>query len=136
MTRSFVHKPQSVSPTLSKKVHAIQPIEKQKYFKNKEFLEDLNCQPFDHESIVTNIMLQNHIYWIQFVLLDESIEFFTLGLSDTFLSDYLTDLKVTQNKINFVKNCPQWGLNSQPPDHLSNALPTELSHYLIVCVNH
>ena len=23
--------------------------------------------------------------------------------------------KVTQNKINFVKNCPQWGLSSQPP---------------------
>ena len=43
--------------------------------------------------------------------------------------------KVTQNKINFVKNCRQWGLNSQPPDHQSNALPTELSHYLVVGVN-
>ena len=42
----------------------------------------------------------------------------------TFLSDYLTDL--TQHKINFFKNCPQWGLNSQPPDHQSHALPTGL----------
>ena len=44
--------------------------------------------------------------------------------------------KVTQNKINVVKNCPQWSLNPQPLDHHSNALPTELSHYLVVCVNH
>ena len=36
---------------------------------------------------------------------------------------------VTQNKINSIKNCPQWGLNSQPPDHQSHALPTELSYY-------
>ena len=43
--------------------------------------------------------------------------------------------EVTQNKTNFIKNCPQWGLNLQPLDHHSNALPTELSHYLIVCVN-
>ena len=34
--------------------------------------------------------------------------------------------KVTQNKINFVKNWPQWGWNPQPLDHHSNALPTEL----------
>ena len=54
-----------------------------------------------------------------------------------FLSDFLSDSsKVIQNKINFVKNCPQWDLNPQPPDHNSNALPTELSHYLVVCVNH
>ena len=44
--------------------------------------------------------------------------------------------EVIQNKINFVKNCPQWDLNSQPPDHESHALPTELSHYLVVGVNH
>ena len=44
--------------------------------------------------------------------------------------------EVTQHKINFIKNCPQWGLNSQPLDHQSNALPDELSHYLVVCVNH
>ena len=25
--------------------------------------------------------------------------------------------QVTQNKINFAKNCPQWGMNSQPLDH-------------------
>ena len=28
------------------------------------------------------------------------------------------------------------GLNPQPPDHHSNALPTELSHYLVACVKH
>ena len=44
--------------------------------------------------------------------------------------------KVTQYKINFVKNYPQWGLNSQPLDHQSHALPTELSHYFVVGVNH
>ena len=43
-------------------------------------------------------------------------EFFTIGLSDAFLSDYLTVLKLHKTKINFIKNCPQWGLNSQPPD--------------------
>ena len=39
--------------------------------------------------------------------------------------------KVRQNKINFIKNCPQWGLNSQLPDHDSNALPTELGRNLL-----
>ena len=32
--------------------------------------------------------------------------------------------EVTQHKINVVKHWPQWGLNSQPPDHQSPALPT------------
>ena len=32
--------------------------------------------------------------------------------------------EVTQHKINFVKNCPQWGLNSQPLELQSNALLT------------
>ena len=49
-----------------------------------------------------------------------TIEFFTIGLSDAFLSD----LKLHSDKINFVKNCPQ---NSQPPDHQSHALLTEAS---------
>ena len=31
--------------------------------------------------------------------------------------------EITQNKINFIKKWPQWGLNSQPPDHQSCALP-------------
>ena len=39
--------------------------------------------------------------------------------------------KVTLNKINFVKNCPQWGLNPQTLDHHSNALPTELGRNLL-----
>ena len=60
-----------------------------------------------------------------------AIEFFMIRISVR-LSDRS---KVTQNKINFVKNCPQWGLKSQPPDQ-SHALPTELSHYLVVGVNH
>ena len=56
-----------------------------------------------------------------------SFEFFTLGVSVR-LSDRS---KVKQNKINFVKNCPQWGLNSQPLDHDSNALTTELGRNLL-----
>ena len=59
------------------------------------------------------------------------IEFFTtritVRLSDRF--------KVTKNKINFVKNCPQCGLNSQPVDHYSNALTTELSQHSVVSLN-
>ena len=39
--------------------------------------------------------------------------------------------EATQHKINFVKNCAQWGLNSQPPDHQSHALPTELGRNLL-----
>ena len=39
--------------------------------------------------------------------------------------------KVMQNKINFIKNYPQWGLNSQPPDHQSHALPTVLARNLL-----
>ena len=38
--------------------------------------------------------------------------------------------KVTQNKINFIKNCPQWSVNSQPPDHQSHALLTEVGRNL------
>ena len=52
-----------------------------------------------------------------------SIEFFTLGVSVR-LSDRS---KVMQNKINFVS----WGLNSQPPDHDSNAVTTELDRNLL-----
>ena len=54
-------------------------------------------------------------------------EFFTIRISVR-LSDRF---KVTQNKINFVKNYPQWGLNSQPPDHQSNALKTVLGKNLL-----
>ena len=39
--------------------------------------------------------------------------------------------EVTQHKINFVKNFPQWGLNPQPPDHQSNALLTVLGRNLL-----
>ena len=66
------------------------------------------------------------------VILYSSIEFFTIHFSVR-LSD---GSKVSQNKINFIKNGTQWGLNSQPPDHQSTALSTVLSHYLVVLVNH
>ena len=39
--------------------------------------------------------------------------------------------QVTQNIISFIKNCPQWGLNPQPPDHPCNALPIELGRNLL-----
>ena len=53
-----------------------------------------------------------------------------------YISVRLSDrYKVTQHKTNFIKNCPQWGLDSQHPDHQSHALPTVLSHYLVVGVN-
>ena len=39
--------------------------------------------------------------------------------------------EVTQYIINFVKNYPQWDLNSQPPDHQSNALLTVLGRNLL-----
>ena len=37
--------------------------------------------------------------------------------------------KVTQNKINFVKNCPWWGLNPQP-------VRQEISEVSFVCFMH
>ena len=55
------------------------------------------------------------------------VEFFTIRISVR-LSDRS---KVTQHIINFVKNCPQWGLSSQPPDHQSHALPTVLGRNLL-----
>ena len=53
-------------------------------------------------------------------IVTESIRFFMIKKSDAFLSEYLTDLTLHR----FIKNCPQWDLNSQPPDHQSHALPT------------
>ena len=50
------------------------------------------------------------------------IDFFTTRISVR-LSDRP---KPTQNKINNLKNCPQWGLNSQPLDHQPYALSTVL----------
>ena len=51
--------------------------------------------------------------WLQEIPSKYWIEFFTIRISVR-LSNRS---KVIQNKINFVKNCSQWGLNSQPPDH-------------------
>ena len=64
--------------------------------------------------------------------LNNTLEFFMIHISVR-SSDRS---KVTQNKINVIKNCAQWGLNSQPLDHQSHALPTELNHYMVVGVNH
>ena len=58
-------------------------------------------------------------------------EFFTIGVSIR-LSDRFN---VTQNKINFVKNCPQWGWKPGPPDLQASALPTELSQHSVASLN-
>ena len=58
-------------------------------------------------------------------------EFFTIGVSVR-LSDRFN---VTQNKINFVKNCPQWGWKPGPPDLQASALPTELSQHSVASLN-
>ena len=50
----------------------------------------------------------NRIIGMLLLLMALTFEFFTLNISVR-LSDRF---KVTQNKINFVKNCPQWSLNS------------------------
>ena len=70
-------------------------------------------------------------YWVTTSFVDSFfvtlIEFFMIRISVR-LSDRS---KVTQHKMNFIKNCPQWGLNSQPPDHQSGGLPTVLSRNLL-----
>ena len=60
-----------------------------------------------------------------------SFGFFTIGVSVR-LSDRFN---VTQNKINFVKNCPQWGWKPGPPDLQASALPTELSQHSVASLN-
>ena len=57
------------------------------------------------------------------VFLDKEIWRISVRLSDR--------SEVTQHKINFPKNCPQKGLNQQPPDHHSNGLPMELGRNLL-----
>ena len=62
--------------------------------------------------------------------------FFTIRKSDAFLSVYLTDLDSRfWTKTNFNKICLQWGLNLQPSDHHSYALPTELSQHSVASLN-
>ena len=60
-------------------------------------------------------------------MVPDQFGFFTIRISVR-LSDRF---KVTQHKINFVKNCPEWGLNSQSLDHQSGALTTELARNLL-----
>ena len=60
-------------------------------------------------------------------ILLKTIEFFTIGISVR-LSDRSL-FREEQKKI--VKNCPQWGLKPGPPDHETNALPTELSQHSV-----
>ena len=57
------------------------------------------------------------------VLHDEEIWRISVRLSDR--------SEVTQQKINCIKNCHQWCLNSQTPDHQSHALPTALGRNLL-----
>ena len=59
------------------------------------------------------------------------IEFFTIRVSVR-LSDRFN---VTQNKINFVKNCPQWGWKPGSPNLQASALPTELSQHSVASLN-
>ena len=61
----------------------------------------------------------------------KQFEFFTIGVSVR-LSDRFN---VTQNKINFVKNFPQWGWEPGPPDLQASALPTELSQHSVASLN-
>ena len=81
-----------------------------------------------HQLKILIANIQRPMYLNNWVFHDRPVWRISVRLSDR--------SKVTQNKINFVKNCPQWGLNSQPPDHQSPALTTVLSHYLVVGVNH
>ena len=60
-----------------------------------------------------------------------TIEFFTIGVSVR-LSDRFN---VTQNKINFVKKCPQWGWKPGPLDLQASALPTELCQHSVASLN-
>ena len=88
-----------------------------------------------------NLLLRRFLKWALFVSCTtshvglcsflESIEFFTIGISVR-LSDRFN---VTQNKINFVKNCPQWGWKPGPPDLQASALPTELSQHSVASLN-
>ena len=56
-----------------------------------------------------------------------SIEFFTIGVSVRLSVRF----NVTQNKLNFVKKCPQWGWKPGPSDLQASALPTELSQHSV-----
>ena len=58
-------------------------------------------------------------------------EFFTIAVSVRLSGRF----NVTQNKINFVKNCPQWGWKPGPPDLQASALPTELSQHSVASLN-
>ena len=58
-------------------------------------------------------------------------EFFTIGVSVRLSERF----NVTQNKINFVKNCPQWGWKPGPLDLQTSALPTELSQHSVASLN-
>ena len=71
-------------------------------------------------SYITQIYNKKQFHQVSEIVILSSFEFFSIRISVR-ISDRS---KVTQNKINFVKNCPQWGLNSQPLDHQSRALPT------------
>ena len=53
----------------------------------------------------------------------------------TFLSDYLTDFYTGKSKKKLSKVIPSGGWNPRPPDHHSNALPTELCQHSVASLN-
>ena len=46
-----------------------------------------------------------------------------------------TDAEVFQTRCKYLARLSHL-LNPQPPDHQSHTLPSDLSHYLVACVNH
>ena len=68
-------------------------------------------------------------------ILTVTFEFFTIRISDAFLSVYLTDLKLHRRKKNRPK-LPPLGFELTTSGLSISTLPTELSHYLVVGVNH
>ena len=56
-----------------------------------------------------------------------------IGFFMMHVSVRLFDRSLHKKKI--VKSCPQWGWNPGPPDHHSNALPTEPSQHSVAILN-
>ena len=71
---------------------------------------------------------------IQTVPYTVTIEFFTLGLSDAFLSDYLTDLKLHKTK-NISSKIAPVAFEFTTSGSSVSCSANELSHYLVICVN-
>ena len=88
--------------------------------------ETISCSKNSHKKITVRLISTKVLTHITVKNQKQTIEFFMLGVSDN-----LTDLRLHSTKKKFIKNCPLWGLNSQPPDHQSHALVTELGKNLL-----